>query len=66
MPADLRVLLGPWGVTAALGPRVGGWGGLTVASLGAGSSRTSALGSQAANWQTQRTINCAALPPASG
>lgn len=24
MPADLRVLLGPWGVTAALGP--GGWG----------------------------------------
>lgn len=59
MSADLHVLLGRWGVVAALGPGAGGGVGwrLTVASLGAGSSRTSALGSRAANWQTQRKIH---------
>lgn len=33
-----------------------------MASLGAGSSRTSALGSQAANWQTQCAMD--GCPPA--
>lgn len=58
MSADFCVLLGHWGRRPALRAP----GGLTVASLGAGSSRASTLGSWAASSQASNAINCPPNP----